>query len=388
MSKRIKLEDCWPLQLQESLVEFEVLDGLAQAIVFTFKKQSMDLAPLLTEVRKDGIAANITFRDTTRSIAVRTVKRFKDYINLFFLVDIDERQASVEFLPTDEAEREQLAVFKFDLTSQKRQSDIPFSMISQAMFAGDNSSDDPSFASTLSKMAREAISEKLFIEAFRYSFLLFEGLFGGGKFKTNQLVDALHKSGDFTDQIQETLHEMRNDPLYARNKGRQFANRHNDVLSVIKEFVDKRGFYFHGNISKHNSWKPDQQEHAEELACFTVTLATNVAMSFSKAMFVDQIGKKIFDNAKSMGAIMTFQVQYVEIDEDGNQSRRHYNATVPGTIPTSRIAVYLHKKFLEFAETELDGKTLLYAEARDLKTGAQLFHSKYLGGTPAASEPK
>lgn len=79
--------------------------------------------PLLTKVGKDGIAADLTFRDTTLSVAVRTIKRFEDYINLIFVVDIDERQASIEFLPVDKAELEQLAVLKFDLAGQKRKPD-------------------------------------------------------------------------------------------------------------------------------------------------------------------------------------------------------------------------------------------------------------------------
>jgi len=344
------------------------------------------MAPVITELGDQPSNAEIRFDDELSSVAVRVVRKFKTYINLFFIVRFDVNVFGVEFIPENDCEREQIAVLKFDLQSTPKKTNIPFSMIAQAIFAEETGKDNPSFASTLAQMAKQALIERQFIEAFRYSFLMFEGLYGEGKFKTTQLVEAMSGNKSFVSAIDQTIQELMIDPLHRDDKARRLIAKHQTPIDLIRHMIDRRGFYFHGNTTRHDAWKPDEQVSAEELAALTVLLAFNIAMSLAEAMFTPEIASRYFKNAETMGAIVSIVIQYVLRHEDGTLEPGTFKGNLPGTFPSNKLAVHLHKEFLDYVEHELHPAELVEAVGRDLTSGREVFRARYIGAT--ASETR
>jgi len=373
----VLIEDAWPIETQGSIVEFERDGRETTGISVTFRDQPIEMAPKVTQERRGAVAASIEIQDPTQAVATHIVKRFHGYINLFVPVHIDFDEREVEYIPADDQEQAKLGIFSFKSSFKRRSPVTAFSMFAQALYAGE-SSDDPSFASTLAQMARDAYDSKLYIEAFRYGFLLFEGLYGNGKFKKEQLVEAMQSHAEFVAAIEQNIHAFRADHLHAKSKAVALVTKYRTAPEIIAHLVDRRGFYFHGNIKRRDMWRPDQQEDAEALADFCVFLAFSVANTFGDAMFTPEVTQKYFVNARKQGAVMTVLVKFRARDELGIVKAGSMRVTVPGTVATNHMAIYIQKKFLEWAETELYRHDLISAVAKVEGTGAELFRSQYL----------
>ncbi|OQP30930.1 hypothetical protein [Pantoea latae] len=55
---------------------------------------------------------------------------------------------------------------------------------------------------------------------------------------------------------------------------------------VINHLVEKRGFYFHRNVKRKNSWKPDKKVAAEFLALLAIGIITKITTKAAEPMFV------------------------------------------------------------------------------------------------------
>jgi hypothetical protein len=257
-------------------------------------------------------------------------------------------------------------------------------MVAQAFYASEDH-EGPIFATSLLQMARQASLDRQYIEAFRYCFLIFESLYGGGKFKTPQLVDAMMSDIEFESLVSSTIADFTNDPMHRTSKAKSLTATYSTSRLMIEHLVDRRGFYFHGNIKRKDTWRPDEQHHAEELANFCMFLGLAVADAQAAPMFVPHIGKRYFDNAKNVGAIMSFLITFEIKDEHNRIERGSMRIPTPGTIPTNGMAMGVHIKFLEWAQTELHGTSLVSAVANDETTGKELFRSQYLAPIPATT---
>ncbi|MFS8050870.1 hypothetical protein [Rhizobium sp. BR 314] len=375
------LEDAWPVQTKDMLVELERNGLEATHIVVTFHNQPVSLAPKLTPMDSGPIASRLEMRDSMRTKAVQTIRRFQHFASIHHAIEVNTDDVDVEFIPTDDAEREMIAVSKFQAAATKPKARLTFSMVAQALFATE-SEDDPSFVVSFLQMAREASLERRYIDAFRFCFLLFESLYGGGKFKTSQLVDEMLSHADFEAMVTQTIDDFLIDPLHEGSKAKELVANHATAKSMIEYLVDRRGFYFHGNIKRKDSWRPDEQQHAEDLSEFTMFLAMAVADSMAAAMFVPGIGRRYFENAKQFGAIMTATIRYRTRDEHDRFHDDIIDIEAPATVATNDLAIRIHHQFLDWAQTELHDVSLVSAIAKDKATGVELFRAQYLSPVP------
>jgi hypothetical protein len=79
---------------------------------------------------------------------------------------------------------------------------------------------------------------------------------------------------------------------------------------VIDHLVEKRGFYFHGNVKRKDAWKPDEQGPAEALALLTVGIAQQIAQEAAAPIFDNAFAKRHFQDAMNAGASIVFEVRF------------------------------------------------------------------------------
>lgn len=129
--------------------------------------------------------------------------------------------------------------------------------------------------------AKTEYSAARYINAFINSYLIIEGLFGNGKFKTNAVIDELNKSAAFKGFVQELLDDIgkNNDPdegmtkaqleAELKAKGQDFT-----VEGLIKYVVETRGSLHHFSIkSSKAQGTPLNNADYKRLAIVTFALA-------------------------------------------------------------------------------------------------------------------
>ncbi|MFA4938195.1 hypothetical protein [Brevundimonas sp.] len=372
----LKLDDAWILNGSGAEMSFEFTNGEATAFVLFFTNQPTSLAPSVKKL--DGpIKAEITINGSIGEIGRRIAQRFSDYINLYFAVPIDINAMEVDYIPANNEEREAIQMFGFSSKSVRPNPPLPFDMMAQAFYAVE-SNDDPSFASHMTRLAREALITQQYIDAFRFGFLLIEALYGNGKFQTRDLMRELVGNADFKSMLDQTILSITNDPDDNRSAAKPTIVTHSTADALVKHLLDRRGFYFHGNLKRQDAWHPDRQAEAKPVAEIVVDVAGQIAAAHASAMFEPDIGPRFMTDAKSQGAAMTIKVQFHFIDDDGRQRTGAMDFDVPGTKPTSKLAIKVNGHFLSWAEVELSGSTLLSARGFIKETGAEIFRTQFL----------
>jgi hypothetical protein len=374
--KSIYLEDCWPLEGYGAVLEFERVSKEVKAIIVTFSGEPVVSAPTIAQITDGKVVAEIRVRDNAEPRAQTIVKRFSDYTNLHYTLQIDFDDVTTEYLAENDSEREAIKLHKHNRSRKDRKRAFPFSMIAQAFFAGEGP-DDPSFAGHLTRAAREALIAEQYIDAFRYSFLLIEALYGDGKFKKHDLVHALDANHEFKGILVQTLSEISSTRDASVTAAMRLIQDLGTPEKVIEHLVDRRGFYFHGNIKRKDAWHPDHQSKAKAIAELGVSQAMAIAHTFSEPMYAPEISQKYFKNAQKQGVIMTITVRFKLRDENGFVREGATNINTPGTIVTNALATGVHKNFLEWAEGALIGSQLLSAVGVDKATGKQVFTASY-----------
>jgi hypothetical protein len=357
---------------------FELSDSKVIALVVIFRDQPLRMAPTFTQAAEGSVKAQVTIVGTIEALGRRIIQRFVDYANLYFSLDVDLDAMEAEYIPVDEAERARINLYSFKATSERPISRLPFDMLAQAFFAGE-SSDDPSFAARMFNLAREALLNQQYIDSFRYSFLLFEALYGEGKFKQKELVRRFLENNAFRTMLSESIDALNSDPIHANSSARSIVAAHPTADSLAVHFVERRGFYFHGNLVHSSPWHPDRQKQAQPLAELCVQIAGRVSHSFGSAMFTPEMNERFSTNAKSHGAIMTIEVEFRVVDSQDVPRIGRVQFEVPGTTANSSLAIKVNKHFLTWAELEFSNTKLLSAVARDKESGVEIFKTHYLG---------
>lgn len=381
LKRRFRLEDHWPIKTGGAKLTFEIAEGEATAIVVLYRDQSTDMAPAVERLESGPAKAQIAIRGEIEGRGRRLVQRFIDFVNLYFSLDVDLGAMEAEYIPISEDERQRIGMYAFSSKRERPITSLPFDMLAQAVFAGETQ-EDPSFVSRMFHLAREALISEQYIDSFRYAFLLIEAVYGAGKFKTPQLIAALLTS-DFRAMVEETLVE------HAARRSHDLSETaltaaYPTPETLVDYLVERRGFYFHGNLARRESWHPDRQQDAKPLAELSMELGSKVAHAFAGAMFGDAIGSRYFANAEAFGAIMSIDVEFQHMGRDGRRQIGHFRINTPGRLATSTLAIRVHRQFLEWAEVELGEERLISAVAKVAGTNEELFRSEYL---PAASAP-
>jgi hypothetical protein len=190
------------------------------------------MAPSIARLNDGTVKAQINIAGHVEAKGRSLIRRFVDYANLYFIVDVDAEAVEAEYIPADDAERAKIDVFGFKSTKQRPVGHLPFSLLAQAYFATE-SSDDPSFPARMLHLAREALLNEQYFDAFRYSFLLLESVYGNGKFKSRDLVHAFVNNTLFKSVTELIIEELRNERTAPRSPACSLVERYSTLDTLV-----------------------------------------------------------------------------------------------------------------------------------------------------------
>ena len=163
-------------------------------------------------------------------------------------------------------------------------------------------------------MARKAMNMERYIDSFRYSFLLMESLYGDGQFRASKLKNAFEKNEEFRTIVERARHELILPSGGNKSDTNELLKKSTPVEEIIDHIVDKRGYYFHGNIRRGKAWKSHEQKEAETICHLSLAIVNLISDSESRSMFTEESWQRYFQDAESKGATMTMQFNYKAYD--------------------------------------------------------------------------
>ncbi len=375
--RKIFIDDHWPVPFQNGTLRIIDDEGHTKAVEITFENQPSNYSPDFSKNSDGVIAATLTHRDMRLHPTKVQLDNAISFLECMFDIDLVTDEILAEYEAETEKEVEEIVVSKIASEPNEPLLPLSFDFLTRALMAAQNS-EGPSFESTLIRSARKATAKKAYIDSFRYSFLLIEATFGGGNFKTAGLKNSLKSSENFREIVTSVL--MENFPIGEDQNSPTavFIKSRPSIDEVIDHLVDFRGFYFHGNMKRKNAWRPDDQSQAESLAHLAASIALNLSMQATKALFSPEFERQHFDDAKRAGAIIVFQVHYNFREPDENFDRTlELRFSIPGTKPTSRSAFYIFQNFFSAFQSRHPLAELKSANCKMVETGQQIFDLKF-----------
>jgi hypothetical protein len=236
----------------------------------------------------------------------------------------------------------------------------------------------PVFEAALLTSAREALTQQRFIDSFRYAFLLIEFLFGDGKFKGDGLKAVLKKNTTLVSIVREVLADGMSPFDTGPSDTATLLVTNPGVDEVIDHLVDQRGFYFHGNIKRKDTWKPNQQAKAKLLAFLAIHIATGVGRAAAAPMFDERFNQRHAEYAKASGATIVLQVRAVFIEPDNGLSREaNFNFSCPGTRLSPALVQGVAKEFFAVFEQHHPVEALTTVMCVRQDTGEKAFEMTF-----------
>lgn len=351
--------------------------GLVKALEVVFSNQSIQLAPTIRMLdsgpAKHAIEGHDHLLPSIRNVLEEAMSFLECYSDIGLASDEIEAKYEGES-PEEEAK---IQVKAMRLGSHELVSFLTFDMFTRAIMAAQKGA-GPKFEVALISSARNALSSQRFIDSFRYSFLLIEFMYGGGQFKSASLKEAFKKSVELRSIIEEALVGTMT-PSRAHASDTLNLLKSNPTVDVlIDHLVDKRGFYFHGNINRKDTWKPEQQDEAQVLALMTINIASSIAMRESAPMFDAKLNQKHVECARKVGAMIVFQVKYTfTIPGEKLPYDKQVSIEAPGTKVTPRVAFDIAQRFMKAFEHDLPTAGLEHAECIIQGTAEKVFDIKF-----------
>lgn len=375
----MKVEDHWPVPLLGGQCRLLETEGLVAAIEFTKAGLPVDFAFTVAATPGGKSKATITGNDDFLPIVRDHIRRAFSFLQCHFDTDISVEEVDVHHEPETAPEEQKVLIPSFHL-GKKERTPLPlgYDLFTRAlMAAGDQES--PDFISSLAAMAREAMVAKRYIDSFRFSFLLIESIYGGGKFKSYQLKQQFVASKDLSGAIETAIAEWKTQPVSAKSATLDLMNSGPTVKQVVDHIVEMRGHYFHGNIAKTNAWSPVKQEEAEALAVLGVGLSQSIASKASEPMFADEYAKRHFDDAGLVGAYVVMKITYLfRVPEDDFIHTQKANFKMPGTKPTTAMAMEAAWRAIHNFQQQLPVGRLHSVTAKNSSDGADVFQIRFL----------
>jgi hypothetical protein len=180
---------------------------------------------------------------------------------------------------------------------------------------------------------------------------LIESQYGDGKFKKTALSDALNGDADFVAIVQKVLANPMSPKRIEPSDTTKLLAMNPCVEDVIIHLVEKRGFYFHGNLKRPDAWRPDEQDCTEHLALLAVQIAQEIAHSAADPIFDPKFESRHFDEAMDAGAKIVFEIKF-SFHEPDEQFSRDGTLLInkPGTKVTGKSANAVAQHFLQHFE--------------------------------------
>lgn len=369
----IYIEDHWPIPIMGGEFRAVSQDGVVIAFEISFSGQSVDMAPMLERHEEGEVAFTMNGRDKLLPFVKMQLEEMQAYFQCYFDVEILADEIEAKYIGETKEEEEEIEIKSFKSKKDKPPLIVPYHLFSRAIMAAETGI-APKLEANLFKMARTEMWQGRYIDSFRYSFLLIESLYGDGKYKAGQLKNALKRNIEFVSIVENALKERRF-PTHSRNSDTEkLISAFPTPEAVIDHLVEKRGFYFHGNLKRKNAWLPHEQETAEVLCLLSLCITKLIAQEAAMPMFGDSLSQRHFDNAKHVGAIMTMKVNFRYYDQRYNLNQeQETNYEMPGTKVTPKMAFDAAKYFLEGFNQNLPLANLKSATCTVEGTGQKVF---------------
>jgi hypothetical protein len=377
VKSKIVIPDHWEFPVLGGVLRFVEERGLVKALEVVFANQSVQLAPTIQEHDSGQAKVSIQGRDSllpaVRSVLEEATSFLECYSDIGLAVD--EIEAKYEGESTEE--EAQIRVKSMRIGNHEHASYLTFDMFTRAIMASQEKQ-GPKFEVALVSSARGALSSHRFIDSFRYSFLLIEFMYGGGQFKSASLKETFKKSAELRQLIERALAEKPIPRSAHASDTLDLLKSNPSVDALIDHLVDKRGFYFHGNIQRKDAWRPEQQQVAQVLSLITISIANSVAMQATASMFDEEFNKRHFEYARKVGAMVVFQIKYTfTIPGEKVQHDDQVSVRVPGTKVTPRMAFDIAQRFMKAFEHDLPTAGLEHADCTVQETGEKVFDIKF-----------
>jgi hypothetical protein len=375
--RKVIIPDHWDFPMQGGALRVIEEEGLVTALEVVYQNQSIDLAPTFEKGSDGAVKYSITRRDVQLPFIQIILNNVTSFLQCYFDIGLAFDDIEVKFEGESPEEEKLIAIKSMKVGKYEEPIFLTFDMLTRALMASEKS-DGPRFEAALIYAARSALSEQRFIDSFRYSFLLIESLYGEGRSKMEALKDDLKKSMELRSIIEIVLSDPNLAKGVAQSDTSILLGGKPSVDDVIGHLVDKRGFYFHGNVKRKDAWKPEQQEKAKALAFFTIDIAYLVAQKAAASMFDEKLSKKHFESAQNAGAMIVFQIKYAfRIPGESFSRDGQMNIRVPGTKVTPKLAFGVAQHFLQQFEHSLPTAGLDHAGCEVQGTGQKVFDMKF-----------
>lgn len=374
------IPDHWDIPIQGGTCRVIEENGRAKALEIAFTDQPLTFAPHIEKLTEGAAKISITGRDQQIAFVKRQLDDAMAFLHCFHDIDLETNEIEAKYEGETPEEEQLISVKAMSMAKHKPPLPLTFDMLTRAIMAAENSA-GPKFEATLASTARKALSEQQFINSFRYSFLLIESLYGEGQFKSAGLKSTLKGNTGFVEIVKAALKDrIKPRPEHTSDTSTLLAGTP-IADDVIDHLVDKRGFYFHGNVKRRDAWKPEEQGAAEALALLAISIAQDIAQQAAAPMFEESYAKRHFADAKKAGAEIVFQIKFKFREPEEKFQREHQmNFQMPGTKVTPRMALTVAQAFFQNFEHNLPVAALESAECTVQGSGEKVFdiqfHSK------------
>ncbi|MDJ0041667.1 hypothetical protein [Pantoea allii] len=371
--RKIIIDDHWEIPMQGGKLRIIEERGYAKAIELTFEKQPLEYAPSFQKRALYEVMTTITGHDERMTFVKRQLDNAATFLECFHDVELITEEIEAKYEGETPEEETRLTIKSISMGRHDSALPLSFDMLTRALMAAEKN-DGPRFEVAFVKSARKMLKNQEFINSFRYSFLLIESLYGNGQFKTPSLQTALKSNQEFRTIVELAIKDMISAKKDRNSDTAKLFMTNPEADEVINHLVEKRGFYFHGNVKRKDAWKPDEQDAAESLALLAVDIITKITMKAAEPMFVAELEKRHFENAMHVGAKIVFEIKFKFREPEENFDRQHqFNITMPGTKVTPRSAFAVAQHFLHVFQHNQPVSALYEAECKIQGTEEKVF---------------
>ncbi|CAM4212447.1 hypothetical protein SB00001_01191 [Klebsiella variicola] len=372
--RKIIIDDHWEIPMQGGKLRIIEESGYAKAIELTFEKQPLEYAPSFQKRATYEAMTTITGHDELIAFVKRQLDNAAIFLECFHDIELMTEEIEAKYEGETPEEETRLSIKSISMGRHDSALPLSFDMFTRALMAAEKY-DGPRFEVAFVKSARKMLENQEFINSFRYSFLLIESLYGNGQFKTPSLQGALKSNQEFRNIVELAIKDMIPAKNDRNSDTAKLISTKPNADDIINHLVEKRGFYFHGNIKRKDAWNPDEQDSAESLALLAIGIITKITMKAAEPMFVAELEKRHFEDAMQVGAKIVFEIKFRFREPEENFDRQHQvNITMPGTKVTPRTAFAVAQHFLHVFQHNQPISALCEAECKIQETGEKVFN--------------
>lgn len=257
LDEPLMIDGDWPLELSDGGL-FRVKTEAGKAIAFEVEYSGK---PSDHFRREDGVL----HLDDDRWTRMRPFfARLKSFIQMESEANFDPTEVFAHYDGETEAEKQDIPMHKVVLTKgddRRSRRPLDHELLGAAVLASYSGDvEPPPFISELKSMSRRSEREGRYVDSFRYSFLIVDTLYGQGKFRTNQLVEALSSSEDLSNALEAARRVVRQRTEDATEDTAKILASDATTKDLMRHIVKRRGEYFHGTtaLKKTGDWRSEE----------------------------------------------------------------------------------------------------------------------------------